>query len=284
MHVNPFSKLFNSGHFVVALGTHDPLTARLIERTGFDAVIVGGYATAGSLLGMPDIDLVGFEAMLRRVRAVANVTSLPIYADGDTGYGGIPNLLYTVQEYENAGAAMIQLEDQVMPKRCGHMAGKEVVSRQEWVARIRAAVDARKDMLIAARTDAIQAVSLDEALWRGKAARDLGADVIFIEAISTQKDMERVNRDLDAPTIINQVEGGVTPLLPHTTLEDLGFNMVIHPCLVTYRIAYAVANLLKGFREAGDSTPFLQEIMQFPEYNDLVGLTSIRQKEQSYRS
>ena len=129
--MNPFTKFFESDQFVVAVGTHDPLTARIIENTGFDAVIVGGYATAGSLLGMPDIDLVGFEAMLRRIRAVVNVTKLPVYADGDTGYGGIPNLIRTVEAYEHAGAAMIQLEDQVSPKRCGHMSGKEVVSREE---------------------------------------------------------------------------------------------------------------------------------------------------------
>jgi 2-methylisocitrate lyase-like PEP mutase family enzyme len=282
--VNPFTEYFNSNQFVVAVGTHDPLTARLIEKVGFDAVVVGGYATAGSLLGMPDIDLVGFEAMLRRVRAVANVTTLPIYADGDTGYGGIPNLIHTVREYENAGAAMIQLEDQVMPKRCGHMTGKEVVSRQEWMARIRAAVDTRKNMLIAARTDAIQSASLDEAIWRGKAARDLGADVIFIEAIPTEKDMERVNREIDAPTIINQVEGGVTPLLPHTTLKNLGFNMVIHPCLVTYHIAYAVRDILTRFKALGNSASFRDEILPFNEYNDLVGLTNIRNQENLYRS
>jgi 2-methylisocitrate lyase-like PEP mutase family enzyme len=280
--MNPFKELFDSGRFVVAVGAHDPLTARLIEHTGFDAVIVGGYSTAGSLLGMPDIDLVGFDAMLQRVRAIANVTSLPIYADGDTGYGGIPNLIRTVREYENAGAAMIQLEDQVMPKRCGHMAGKEVVSRREWTARIRAAVSTRKNMLIAARTDAIAAVSLDEALWRGKAGLDLGADVIFIEAIPTEKDMERINRKLDAPTIINQVEGGMTPLLPHSTLKNLGFNMVIHPCLITYRIAHSVKDLLTRFRRAGDSTPFLGEILSFSEYNDLVGLTAIRNQEQRH--
>jgi 2-methylisocitrate lyase-like PEP mutase family enzyme len=282
--MNPFTELLNSGHFVVAVGAHDPLTARLIERTGFDAVIVGGYSTAGSLLGMPDIDLVGFDAMRQRVRAVANVTSLPIYADGDTGYGGIPNLIRTVGEYENAGAAMIQLEDQVMPKRCGHMAGKEVVSRNEWTARIRAAVGARKNMLVTARTDAIAAVSLDEALWRGNAALDLGADVIFVEAIPTEKDMERANREIDAPTIINQVEGGMTPLLPHSTLKDLGFNMVIHPCLITYRIAYAVKDLLSRFRTAGDSVPFLSEIMPFSEYNDLVDLRAIRDQEQRHLS
>jgi 2-methylisocitrate lyase-like PEP mutase family enzyme len=280
--MNPFKELFDSGRFVVAVGAHDPLTARLIEHTGFDAVIVGGYSTAGSLLGMPDIDLVGFDAMLQRVRAIANVTSLPIYADGDTGYGGIPNLIRTVREYENAGAAMIQLEDQVMPKRCGHMAGKEVVSRREWTARIRAAVSTRKNMLIAARTDAIAAVSLDEALWRGKAGLDLGADVIFIEAIPTEKDMERINRKLDAPTIINQVEGGMTPLLPHSALKNLGFNMVIHPCLITYRIAHSVKDLLTRFRRAGDSTPFLGEILSFSEYNDLVGLTAIRNQEQRH--
>ena len=269
---------------MVAVGTHDPLTARLIEQTNFDAVIVGGYATAGSLLGMPDIDLVGFEAMLRRVRAVVNITTLPIYADGDTGYGGIPNLMRTVEEYENAGAAMIQLEDQVTPKRCGHMVGKEVISRKEWIARIRAAVDTRKNMLITARTDAIAAVSFDEALWRSNAALDVGADTIFIEAIPTQNDMEQVNREINAPTIINQVEGGLTPLLPHHTLQNLGFNMVIHPCLITYRIAHAIKDLLTRFRSAGDSTPFLNEILPFAEYNTLVGWNEIRNQEQHLRS
>ena len=179
---------------------------------------------------------------------------------------------------------MIQLEDQIAPKRCGHMAGKEVVPRNKWTARIRAAVSARSDMLIAARTDAIAAVSLDEALWRGKAALDLGADIIFIEAIPTEKDMERVNREIDAPTIINQVEGGLTPLLPHSELKDLGFNMVIHPCLITYRIAYAVKELLARFRTQGDSSSFLGDIMPFSEYNDLVGLTTIRDQERKHAS
>jgi len=191
-------------------------------------------------------------------------------------------LIRTVQEYENAGAAMIQLEDQVMPKRCGHMAGKEVVYREKWISRIKAAVQNRNKMLIAARTDAIAAASLDEAIWRGKTARDLGADIIFVEAIRTEKDMERINREIDAPTIINQVEGGMTPLLPHTTLRDLGFNMVIHPCLVTYRIVHAVRDLLIRFRASGDSSPLLSEIVPFSEYNDLVGLTEIRNQERRY--
>jgi 2-methylisocitrate lyase-like PEP mutase family enzyme len=162
------------------------------------------------------------------------------------------------------------------------MTGKTVVDRQEWTARIRAAVDTRESMLIAARTDAIAALSLDEAIWRAKSARDLGADIIFVEAIPTMQNMEYINREVDAPTIINQVEGGVTPLLPHATLQELGFNMVIHPCLITYRIAFAVADLLTRLRAAGNSTPFLSEILPFTEYNELVGLPSLRQQEQRY--
>ena len=141
--------------FLVAIGAHDPLTAILIERAGFDVVIVGGYSASASLLGRPDIDLVGFDLMLQRLRAVASVTSLPIYADGDTGFGNVTNVMRTVEEYEKAGAACIQLEDQLMPKRCGHMPGKQVITRDEWIAKLKAALRAREEMLLVARTDAV---------------------------------------------------------------------------------------------------------------------------------
>ena len=262
--------------FLVAIGTHDPLTAILIEQAGFDVVIVGGYSASASILGKPDIDLLGFDAMLARLQAVAAVTNLPIYADGDTGFGNVTNVMRTVEEYEKAGAACIQLEDQIMPKRCGHMSGKQVIPRDEWITKLKAALHVRNKMLIVARTDAGEAVSFEEALIRGKAAADVGADIIFIEALGNEGQMGKVNREISVPTIVNMIEGGKTPLLPHSHLKELGFSIVIHPCVVTYCITRQVKDFLTKLRRTGDSTPLIDQLMLFDDFNELVGLSKIR--------
>jgi 2-methylisocitrate lyase-like PEP mutase family enzyme len=269
-------KRLEQDEFLVAVGTHDPLTALLIEQAGFDLVVVGGYSASASLLGKPDIDLLGFDAMLARVRAVASVTQLPVYADGETGFGNVTNVMRTAEEYEKAGAACIQLEDQIMPKRCGHMSGKQVVPRDEWLAKLKAALHVRREMLIVARTDAGEAVSFEEALTRGKAAADLGADIIFIEALRSEDEMERVNREISAPTVVNMIEGGKTPLFPHIRLKELGFNMVIHPCIVTYFLARQVKEFLSKFKRAGDSAALINDLLPFDEFNEMVGLSDIR--------
>ncbi|UCE19556.1 MAG: isocitrate lyase/PEP mutase family protein [Gemmatimonadota bacterium] len=273
---NTLREKLERDEFLIAVGTHDPLTAILIEEAGFDMVVVGGYSASASILGKPDIDLLGFDSMLARLQAVASVTNLPIYADGETGFGNVTNVMRTVEEYEKAGAACIQLEDQIMPKRCGHMAGKQVISRNEWLAKLKAALHARNEMLIVARTDAGEAISFEEAITRGKAAVDFGADIIFIEALRSEEQMEQVNREISVPTVVNMIEGGKTPLVPHIRLKELGFSIVIHPCIVTYCIARQVKDFLFELKRAGDSMPLIDQLMLFDEFNELVGLSKIR--------
>ncbi|MGH7343820.1 MAG: isocitrate lyase/PEP mutase family protein, partial [Candidatus Rokuibacteriota bacterium] len=216
---------------LVVPGAYDGISARLVQDAGFPAVYMTGYGTAASRLGLPDLGFAGLGEMADHARNLAAVLDVPLIADADTGYGNALNVRRTVQTYEAAGVAALHIEDQITPKRCGHLSGHQVVPRSEFVGKIRAAVEARTDpdTMIIARTDAISAIGFDEALWRGEAAAKAGADVLFIEAPRTEAQVERVARAFDTPLPYNYAPGGRSPLLPFTRLRELGFAIILLP-------------------------------------------------------
>jgi methylisocitrate lyase len=277
-------KLISASEILIMPGAHDSLVARIIEQAGFQAVTLGGYPATANLLGKPDVSLLSMTEMVEYTRRICGAVDLPVFTDGDTGYGNVTNVYRTVKEMERAGAAGMFIEDQVFPKRCGHMEGKQVIPAEEMVAKIRAALDARTDpdFVLMARTDALAVHGIEEAIRRGNLYRETGADLIFVEAPQTIEDMKRINREINAPTLANNVEGGKSPLLSAKKLESIGYNVVVFPIASTYCIAKAVTDLMRELKEKGTTESFLDRMIPFAFFNELVGLPDIRKKEESY--
>jgi carboxyvinyl-carboxyphosphonate phosphorylmutase len=265
-------------------GAHDALSARIIEKAGFKALVIGGYPATAALMGKPDISFLTLPEMVDHLARLTDTVNIPILVDGDTGHGGVLNVARTVREFERAGAAGLFIEDQVFPKRCGHMEGKQVVGREDMVAKIKAALDARKDsdLVITARTDALAVMGVDEAIERGNLYREAGADVIFVEAPRSVEEMRRINREVDAPTLANNVEGGKTPFLPAKELEAIGYNLVIYPVSATYAAARAVSGLMEELKRTGTTAGFSERMWQFSEFSEFIGLEEFRRQERSY--
>lgn len=277
-------QLLNDKEILVAPGAHDALTARVIEKSGFKAVYMTGYGQAASALGKPDIGLLCMSEMLDRARKMASAVDVPVIADGDTGFGNAITVMRTVEEYEASGVAAIQLEDQVAPKRCGHMLGRKVVSLEEMVGKIEAAVAARKDpdFVIIARTDARTVHGIDEAIKRAKAYEAAGADVIFVESVENEEEMKRVNEELKVPTLANMVEGGRTPLLKNSELEEIGYNLVIYPTASTYVVSKAMFDLMETLKADETTANYFDKMITFGEFNDLVGLSEYGKIEEKF--
>ncbi|QTA90399.1 isocitrate lyase/PEP mutase family protein [Desulfonema magnum] len=269
---------------LVMPGAHDVLSAKIIESVGFKAVTIGGYASTAALLGRPDGSLLSMTEMVDYMERMADAVDIPLFADGDTGHGGVLNVQRTVKKIEKIGAAGMFIEDQLFPKRCGHMEGKQVVDREEMVGKLKAALDARtdEDFVIMARTDALAVYGLDEAIERANLYRETGADMIFIEAPTTMEEMRRINQEVNAPTLANDLEGGKSPLLPAKTLEEIGYNVVVFPVAVTYAIARAVTDLMTEIKNNGTTEGFLDRMITFEEFNKFIGLEEMRELEQSF--
>jgi methylisocitrate lyase len=263
---------------------HDPLCATIIERAGFKVVGCGGYANSAALLGAPDIELLTLTEMVDAVWRFADAVDLPVFADGDNGHGNTTNVQRTVKQFEKAGAATIMLEDQVSPKRCGHMSSKHVVPADEWVAKIKAAVDARtdQDLTIVARTDAIAVKGLAEAVERAHRCVEAGADWVFLEAPESLEQMRQIPVLFSVPTLANMIPGGKTPILPASELESVGFAAVIFPNVFTYAYARLATDIAAELLRTGTTAPFHDRMIEFEAFNDLVGLTRIRDSEQRY--
>lgn len=277
-------KLILDKEILVMPGAHDALSAKIIERVGFKAVTMGGYAASAASLAKPDVSLLTFTEYVNIARNIVEAVDLPLFVDGDTGYGNVTNVQRTVRVFENAGVAGLFIEDQVYPKRCGHMEGKKIIPALEMVAKIKAAVDARvdKDLVIMARTDAIATDGLDEAIERGNRYAEAGADLIFVEAPTSREDMLRINREIDAPTKAIQIEGGKTPLLTVKELEELGFNTVVYPNVTVYATAWALKGLWEGLKRNGSTKHWQDKIISFDDFNNLVGLNKVRELESYY--
>ena len=263
-------RLLADGELVVAPGIFDGLSAHLVRRMGFPAGYLTGAGVASAGFGLPDIGLVGMSEMADRVAMVAGVLGeIPLIADADTGYGPPPSVARTVRAYERAGVAAIQLEDQAFPKRCGHLPGKELVGVDEYLGKLGAALDARADALIIARTDARAVLGLDAAIERGNAYAAAGADVIFVEAPRTVEEMTVIAREIAAPKLINIVAGGLTPEVDQAMLRELGYSIAIYPTTALLAAANAAAAALRGL---GGSDPVAGPMSRMEDFFRLVGL------------
>jgi 2-methylisocitrate lyase-like PEP mutase family enzyme len=262
---------------ISAPGVFDMISARIADRMGFDALYMTGYGTVASHLGLPDAGLASYTEMVGRVRQIAEGTTTPLIADGDTGYGGLLNVDFTVRGYEAAGAAAIQIEDQEFPKKCGHTPGRRVVPLDEAVRRIKVAAEARssKDFLIIARTDARTALGLDEALRRGEAFVKAGADVLFIESPESEAEMEAIGRSFDVPLLANMVEGGRTPILSRAELEKLGFRLAIFPVAGFLAMAAALRSVYGEIQSAGSTKAWNGELYPFDDFSRLMGFERV---------
>jgi 2-methylisocitrate lyase-like PEP mutase family enzyme len=251
---------------------HDALSARLVEKAGFRAYGIGGFALAGVRLGLPDVGLMSFGEAAAGVRDVMMGTSLPVLVDADDGYGDVKNVTRTVETYEAMGVAGIVLEDQTNPKRCGHMGGKSVVSADEAVAKLEAAVAARKspDFFLVARTDARAVHGLDEALRRGRRYLATGIDALFVEAPESVEEMETVGKSFDAPLVVNMAEGGRTPILPPAELARLGFAIILYPSTILLRQIKAIEDALAELKSGRLELP--PGAMDFRSLTALLGL------------
>ena len=271
---------------VVAPGAYDALSARLIEQAGFDVVYMTGFGSTASLIGRPDVGLLTATEMIDNARRIVAAVDVPVIADADTGYGNAVNVVRTVQGYEQAGVAAIHLEDQVMPKKCGHMSGKAVIGVDEMVGKIRAAVAARRDpgFLLIARTDAAAVEGLDAAVARARAYAAAGADALFVEAPTSEDDIARVAKELRgvAPLVFNWAEGGRTPPLPLPRIAELGFSLVLFPIGTLLAAAAGIRALLATLRAEGTPTAAMPGLPSFDGFTDLIGLPEIRELEKRF--
>ncbi len=262
--------LLEGGELIVAPGIFDGISAHLVRRMGFRAGDLTGAGVVASGFGLPDLGLAGMSEMADRAAMAAGVLGeVPLIADADTGYGPPPSVARTVRAHERAGVAAIQLEDQAFPKRCGHLPGKELVSTGEFLAKLGAALDARTDALIIARTDARSVRGLSEAIERGNAYAEVGADIVFVEAPRTVEEMARIGREITAPKLINIVAGGLTPELDPAALGKLGYSIAIYPTTALLAAANAAIEALRGL---GGSAAALPPAARMEDFFRLVGL------------
>lgn len=281
--------LLKSQEILVMPGAYDCLSAMLIQKTGYKAVQCSGYGFAASLLGLPDCGLMTFSEVLEHTRNIVRCVDIPVMADGDTGYGNVVNVVRTVREFEACGCAGVNLEDQIWPKRCGHMAGKEVISREEMVEKIRAAAWARqdKDFVINARTDARQKYGPQETVRRAKAYWEAGADLIFLEAPQSLEELKYFAAELvplDIRISANMLDGGRTPIVTFKQLEEMGYSRCSVPVMTTYAAAKGVESALIQMMEDGNNQNLGDRITPFQEFNKLIGLPRIREMEEQFMS
>jgi 2,3-dimethylmalate lyase len=271
---------------LVAPGAYDALSARLIAQAGFSAVYMTGFGTSASVLGQPDVGLLTMSEMVSHAAALAAIVGdRPLIADADTGYGNPINVHRTIREYERAGVAAVHIEDQVWPKKCGHMEGKQVIPVDEMVQKIRAAVDARQDpdFVIIARTDANAVYGLEDALHRGLAYRQAGADIIFIEAPRSLKELHTIAQTFaDVPLLYNWAESGKTPLLSLEEIHALGFKLVIFPVSMLFAATHAVLGLLEVLKQGQTPSAFAERMVTFSHFTEQIGLPDIQALERRY--
>ena len=276
-----FRLLIEAPEIVVLPGAHDALTLRLAEQAGFQAVTCGGYSATASLLGAPDVQQLTMTEMAEMYARLCDATELPLFADGDTGYGNTTNVARTVRAYERAGVAGLFIEDQESPKRCGHMDGKRVIPAGEMVAKLKAALDARvdADLILCARTDARAVHGLDDAIERCQLYREAGADLLFVDAPVSVDELRRVCSEIDGPCFANLVEGGKTPILAARQLEAMGFAAVTWPVSASYAIAHAVGEVYAALLRDGTTNAVRDRMVDFAAFNSLIGLEQVREAE-----
>mmetsp|Transcript_69012 Transcript_69012/g.223079 ORF Transcript_69012/g.223079 Transcript_69012/m.223079 type:complete len:313 (+) Transcript_69012:123-1061(+) len=270
--------LLKKGELLICPGVFDGISLRLAEQTGFPALYMTGFGTVGSHLGLPDAGLASYRDMVERVRVLAGLSSVPLVCDADTGFGGLLNVQHTVRGYEAAGASAIQLEDQEFPKKCGHTPGRRVIPIEQAVAKIKVAVEARtsKDFLIIARTDARTSLGLDEALRRGRAFADAGADIIFVESPETEEELRRIGATLgDVPLLVNVVEGGKTPVLSRQRYAELGFQIAIFPATAFLAMGKALSKVYGELKSTGSAVGCKDDVADFKGFCGTMGFEDV---------
>ena len=275
----------DAGEFIVAPGVFDMISAMLAERVGFDAVYASGFWLTASHLGIPDAGLATYTEMLSRVSKVVEKSSVPVIADADTGFGGLLNVQHTVRGYEQAGVSAIQIEDQEFPKKCGHTPYRRVVSLEEMVAKVRVAVDSRRDpnFLVIARTDARTGLGFDEAVRRGKAYAEAGADIVFVEALQSADEMRRACAAIRAPLMANMSDGGKTPIRPATELAALGYRLAIWPAMAALAASAAIEQAMQHLKTTGSSLTPQVPLFSFDEFCRMVGFGEVWAFEEKWK-
>ena len=273
-----------AGESVLMPGVWDALSARIVAAAGFSTAFVSGFAVSGSLLGLPDVGHIGQTEMADVARRASSVApNLNLVVDADTGYGNAMNVARTVEIWERSGAAGIFIEDQVWPKRCGHMSGKSVVPVEDWLSKLRAACERRTHLHVTARTDARGALGLDEAIERGRMARDLGVDAVFVEAPESVAELEAIAEALtDVVLVANMVEKGRTPLLTPSELSERGFSMIVSPLSLLLSAARAMSEAASTLSVSGTMREHLDGLMSFDDFNAVVGLPEHRREESRF--
>jgi 2-methylisocitrate lyase-like PEP mutase family enzyme len=285
---NDIRERLDRGETINMPGCYDALSARLATEAGFEVLFISGYSVAASRLGLPDYGYLTQTEIVEAARSVCDNTGAPVIVDADTGYGNSLNTLRTGRLLSRAGAAGVFLEDQTWPKKCGHFSGKSVVDRDEWLAKLQAIIDLRKegiDLFLVARTDARSAVSLDEAIARAIAARDLGVDAIFVEAPESVAELERVAREVEgAVRVANMIEGGRTPLLSPQELHQLGYDLIVTPLSALLAAARAFREVYSLLRERGTLGEYMEKLVAFSDFSPIVALEEHRRLEERYRA
>ncbi|HKX83432.1 MAG TPA: isocitrate lyase/PEP mutase family protein [Pyrinomonadaceae bacterium] len=267
-------------------GVYDALSAKIAARAGFEVIFITGYSLSATLLGEPDFGVLTQTEVVAAAQRICSVVDTPVIVDADTGYGNAINVIRTVEELIRAGAAGMFLEDQVWPKRCGHMKGKQVIALDEQLKKLRAAVEARggRDFFIVARTDSRQALGVEEAIKRGIAFREAGADAVFIEAPESKEEMAEISRQVRGPLVANMLERGVTPLMGPKELKELGFDLIVWPLAPLYSAAKSLTEVYNTLRRDGSTIKILDRLMPFNEFNEIVGLEEMYALDAKYRS
>ena len=270
-------QLLREPGIITAPGAYDCLTAKIIEMEGFPAIYMTGSGTAASRIGQADLGLTTQTEMVGNASNIVSIVGVPVIADADTGYGGILNIHRTVREYERAGVAALHIEDQDVPKRCGHLDDKEVIGADEMVLKIQAAVEARTDddLVIIARTDALAVTGMDDTLARCEKYVRAGADVLFVEAIRTTEEIDLITSTFDVPLLYNFVEKGKSPLIPAAELERLGFKIVIYPGSAMFTVCKVVADVMREIKERGTTERLVDNMVSPVEFFETVGLSEL---------
>ena len=276
--------LINASEILVLPGAHEGISARIAAALGFKALFCSDFGCSAVVLGKPDYGIISLTEMVDQIRAVASISNLPLLGDGGCGYGNALNVYRTVQEYERAGASGITLEDQIFPKRCQHLEGKEVIDIDEMVEKIRAALKARSssDFIISARTDSIQPLGLQEAITRANAFYEAGADLVVPAAIPSKADIEEFMNKVRAPVMINYAEGGKTPPINAKELESMGIVAVTYALSPIFSAAKSIWEALSRLKEEGSTESYLDHMMPFEEFTDLVGLGDLKDLEREF--
>jgi 2-methylisocitrate lyase-like PEP mutase family enzyme len=274
-----------AGEFIVAPGVFDMMSAMLAERVGFDAVYASGFWLTASYLGIPDAGIATYTEMLNRVSKVVEKSSVPVIADADTGFGGLLNVHHTVRGYELAGVSAIQIEDQEFPKKCGHTPYRRVIGIADMVAKIKVAVDARTDgnLLVIARTDARTGFGFEEALRRGQAYAEAGADIVFVESLQSEDEMRQACRGINKPLIANMSDGGRTPIRSARQLADFGYALAIWPAMAALAANFAVEKALRNLKQTGSSSAPDVPLADFDDFCRLVGFGDVWAFEEKWK-